>query len=159
MNSQFLAADGDAAQRALCAIVGQAHPAIFEESGEGWPALQHVIDGAGEVLTARQPRSLRFESNLQRGDERRATLLACCASFIRRAAVDGPLDPEQRIDAPDALDRDRRECRLIAPASGPCTCLDIRHGEERPPGMTGIAVGPQNPAVMPQMLCGCSAVR
>ena len=35
-----LAAQGDAAQRALGGVVGQADAAVIEEAGEGGPALQ-----------------------------------------------------------------------------------------------------------------------
>ena len=43
-----LAADCDAAQCPLGGIVGEADAAVVQEAGEGWPALQHVVDCLGD---------------------------------------------------------------------------------------------------------------
>ena len=45
-------AKGDAAQSSFGGIVGQADAAVVEEAGESGPALEHVIDGAGDVGVA-----------------------------------------------------------------------------------------------------------
>jgi hypothetical protein len=48
-----LAAERDAAQRALGGIVGEADPAIIEEPRERISAPQHVAAGLGQIMAAR----------------------------------------------------------------------------------------------------------
>lgn len=49
-------------------------------------------------------------------------------AFSRAQAVDGALDVEQRVDAPDRLQRDRRDCLRLLSAS--CIGGDIGQLEE-----------------------------
>jgi hypothetical protein len=44
-----VASDGDAAQRPLAGIVGDAQPAVIEEASEHWPAPEAIIDCLGSV--------------------------------------------------------------------------------------------------------------
>src|SRR5664280_3840396 len=44
----------DSAQPAFGSIVGQAHPSVLKEEGEGRPALEHVIDGLDQIVTTRE---------------------------------------------------------------------------------------------------------
>ena len=48
-----LAAERDAAQRALGGVVAEADAAIVEETGERVPALEHVEAGLGQIMAAR----------------------------------------------------------------------------------------------------------
>ena len=45
-------AKGDAAQRPFGRIVRQAYPAVVQEPGEGFPALEHIIHGLGHIVVA-----------------------------------------------------------------------------------------------------------
>ena len=68
---------------------------------------------------------------LQRDDERPAALVAHAQALVRRQAVDLALDGEQRIDALDRLDRDRRlveprQVEELAPRMRPARRLDDR---------------------------------
>ncbi len=49
-----LPAKGDAAQPALCRIVGEANASVVEKQREGLPALEHVLDRLDEIVSARQ---------------------------------------------------------------------------------------------------------
>jgi hypothetical protein len=49
-----LAAERDAAQRALGGVVAQADPGVIEEAGEGRGPLEHVIHGLGNGVVARE---------------------------------------------------------------------------------------------------------
>ena len=71
-----LSAQGDAAQRALGGIVGQADAAIIEEAGERGPALEHVVHGLGDLVAARELGALLAHPASEIGDQRRAELLA-----------------------------------------------------------------------------------
>lgn len=98
---------------ALPASVGTGEQPVLGSDGKAverarWRCWSGRSDCPGEVMTARQPGSLGFERFFQLGSEGYTILLARCAPFIRRSAVGGTLDHEQPIDAPDALDRDRR---------------------------------------------------
>jgi hypothetical protein len=53
-----LSTQGHAAQRPFSCVVGQADPAVVEKAGEGRPAAQHVVDGLGETMMARQQAAL-----------------------------------------------------------------------------------------------------
>ena len=100
------------------------------------PALEHVVDGAGDVAVARQLAPFLAHPGFQRGDQRRAVLLAHGQPLIGRQPVDGALDVEQGIDALHRLQRDRRDDRWRAAlglAAGPG--LDIGEIEELASGM------------------------
>jgi hypothetical protein len=53
---------------------------------------------------AREPDPLLAHPGFEIGDQRRTQLLASRAVLLGRPAVDGPLDLEQPIDAPDGLE-------------------------------------------------------
>lgn len=52
---------GHTAQRPFRGVVGNADAAIFEETGERVPAAQHVVDGLGEIVIARQLGELDYQ--------------------------------------------------------------------------------------------------
>jgi hypothetical protein len=70
---------------------------------------------------------------LQSNHKRRALFLADAQTLLARKAVNGALDVEQRIDALDRLQRDRRDRRGIL--SAPCIGGDVGQLEELTPGM------------------------
>ena len=47
-------AEGETAQGPFSSVVRQANPAVFEEAGEGTPALQHVVDRLGDRSMTRE---------------------------------------------------------------------------------------------------------
>ncbi len=98
-----LAVQGDAAQSAFSRVVRQADPAILKQAGEGWPAGEHVVHGLGDRVMAREPGPLLAHPRLQLGDDRRASLLANSQPLRGGQAIDGALDVEQGVDAPDRL--------------------------------------------------------
>ncbi len=104
-----LSAESQSAQSALGGIVGHADPAVVEEAGEGIPALEHVIHGAGDIGVARQLAALLAHPRFEVGDQRRGLLLANGEAPIGRQPIDGALDLEQGVDAPDRFQGDRRE--------------------------------------------------
>ena len=75
--------------------------------------------------------ALLAQPGLQRDDERPAALVAHGGALLRRQAVDLALDGEQRVDALDRLDGDRRlveprEIEELAPRMRPARRLDDR---------------------------------
>lgn len=96
-----------AAERPLGGVVRDADPAIVEEAGERIPAAQHVVDGFGEIMVARQLRVLLDEPGLQLGHERRAQLPARGKALGGGLVVDGALNVEQGIEPLHGLERDR----------------------------------------------------
>ena len=126
----------NAAQRSFGGIVRQADAAVVEEAGEGRPALEHVIHGLGDVVVARELGALLAHPALQVGDQRCAELLADSPALLGALAIDRALDLEQGVDAPDRLQRQRRDrrrrfaLRLAAGILG-----DIGHDEERATGV------------------------
>lgn len=64
-----LAAQGDAAQRALGGVVAEADAAIVEEADERGPAPQHVVDGLGQIVSAGELVARLVQPSLQFGDE------------------------------------------------------------------------------------------
>ena len=100
---------GDASQCALSTIVGQADPAIVEDAGEVVPAPEHVIHGLQDLGGAREGFALTQQSGVHVVEKRPALFLAHDAPLVGTAAVNGALDLEQRIEASDRLQRDRRD--------------------------------------------------
>lgn len=113
-----------AAKSAFCRVVREADPAVVEEASEGIPAQEHVIDGFGEVLVARQPGELGGEPSVNLGHQRRAQLTAHSEALGGVLPIDGALDIEQGMDPLHGLERDRvpnitpmtirRSCRSMA---------------------------------------------
>src|SRR5207302_4108628 len=93
----------------LGTIVGQADPAIVEEAGEVVPAPEHVVDRLQDLGRAREGFALTQQPGVHVLEKRLALFLAHGAPLVGAAAVDGALDREQRIEASDRLQRDRRD--------------------------------------------------
>jgi len=66
-------------------------------------------------------------------EKRLALFLAHGAPLVRAAAINGALDLEQRIEASDRLQRDRRD--RFALLTFPSILLDVSQLEEAPPRM------------------------
>ena len=117
-------------------IVREADAPIFEEQGEGRPALENVIDRLGQIVTAGELGELRAHIDMKIVDQWPAQRLADGQALLGALAIDGSLDLEQRVDAAHDLDRDRRQRDLLlARGLAPGVLLDVGHGEERAPGM------------------------
>ena len=101
-----LSSERDTSQGSFGGIVGEADPPVREETREGWPALEHVVHGLGDLGMARELGALLAHPGLELGDERGTLGLARREPLIGVEAVDGTLDLEQRVDAPDGLERD-----------------------------------------------------
>ena len=56
---------GNAPQRPFRGVVGQADPAIVQEPRERGLALEHVVDGLGDIVVARQPGALLLHPGVQ----------------------------------------------------------------------------------------------
>jgi addiction module HigA family antidote len=79
------------------------------------PTLEHVVNGLGNVIVARELDALVAHPTLQLSDERLADLLADRPPFRRRARVGPTLDIEHRIDPAHGLQcQRRREDRGLA---------------------------------------------
>src|SRR3954467_6926983 len=103
---------------------------------EGAPALEHVVHGLCQIVTAGEPGALLAHIGFQIGDERRALRLADSLSVVGTLAIDRALDGEECVDAAHDFDRNRREGDLLLASSLTSRVfLKIRHGEERAPGM------------------------
>ena len=70
-NSHDRRPKGDAPQRAFGGVVRDASSAIVEKPGERRPTSQQVVDGAGDVVAAREHLALLAEPLVQFGDQRR----------------------------------------------------------------------------------------
>src|SRR5229473_1322973 len=112
------AADGDAAQRPLGGVIRHAQAAVVEEAGERGPAIEAVLDRLGDLVARGQLAALLAQPTLQCDDQRPAALVAHALALVRRRAIDLALDREQRIDALDRLDRDRRLVDPVEPGIG-----------------------------------------
>jgi hypothetical protein len=124
---------GDASQCALGAIVGHADPAIVEEAGEVVPAPEHVVDRLQDLGGSREGFALAQQPGMHVFEKRPALFLAYGAPLIGVVAINGALDLEQRIEASDRLQRDRRDrlCLLAFPS----ILRDVSQLEEAPPRM------------------------
>jgi hypothetical protein len=57
-------------------------------------------------------------------------------ALLGSLAIDGSLDLEQRVNATNDLNRDRRQRNLLLSRGfASSVLLDVRHGEKRTPGM------------------------
>jgi hypothetical protein len=74
--SPIAAPDRNGTQLALSGIVGHAEPAVVEEAGERYPALDAVVDGFAGLAALGDPGTLLTQPALQRDDERSAALMA-----------------------------------------------------------------------------------
>lgn len=93
----------DASQCSLSAIVGQADPAIVEEAGEAVPAPKHVIHRLQDLGGSREGFALAEQPGMHVVEKRLALLLAHGATLVGAKAIDGALDLEQSVKAPDRL--------------------------------------------------------
>jgi len=129
-----LTAEWHAAQGTFGGVIGQADPAVVEEAGEGVPTPEHVVDGLGEVVVARQPGELGGEPCVQLGHERRTQFLAHSEPLGRVFAVNAALDIEQGIDPLHGLERDRIDhAGMIAAALLAGCAGDVGQFEELAP--------------------------
>src|SRR4051795_5581882 len=53
-----LAPDRNAADRSLGCVVRQADAPVLQKAREGWPALEHVVDGLRGLVLGREPSPL-----------------------------------------------------------------------------------------------------
>src|SRR5438128_3556466 len=129
-------ADGDAAQRPFGGIVGHAQATVVEEASERGPTVEAVLDRLGDLILRGELATLLAQPSLQCIDQWPAALVAHALALVRRRAVDLALDREQRIDALDRLDRDRRlvaprQLGQVGPRARPSRRLDDRPGLAR----------------------------
>jgi hypothetical protein len=128
-----LPSKGNAAQRSLRRVVGQANPPIVEEAGERLPPLQHIIHRLRHIGVARQAGSFTSHPLFQRRRQRRHPDLSNGVSLCCRQPVDLALDIEDSVDPAHRLDRQRclREIgddEEFAPAMGPARGFGQRTG-------------------------------
>ncbi len=97
------------AQGSFRCVVRQADAAVIKEQGEGHPTLQDVIHRLGEIVAARQLWAVLEHPGFKISDQRRAQFLPHLPPPFDTLAVDRALDLEQRVDAPDRLQRQRRD--------------------------------------------------
>src|SRR5579871_1629752 len=103
-----LAADGDAAQRALSGIVVEGETTIVEAAAERGPSRSHVAEGGGELGPAREPRQSLVRPGGECGGDRLGALLAFSSPMVRRHTLDGVLYPVELTDAVQSLFCDGR---------------------------------------------------
>ncbi len=128
-----LAPKGHAAQRPFGGIVRETDPAVGEEAGERVPAAQHVVDGFGNVMVARDPGELRAEPFLEFGHQRSAEFVTDSEALGRALAIDVALDGEQGVELLHSLQSDREDDRrLLAAALLARGALDVGQLEELP---------------------------
>jgi hypothetical protein len=72
-----------------------ADTAVVEEAGEGWPALEHVVDGLDKIVAPRQFGSLLVQPRFEIDDQGHAELAPDDAALISALADDRALDLEQ----------------------------------------------------------------
>src|SRR5262249_16374898 len=102
------------------------------EAGEGGPALEHVVDGAGDVAVPRQLAPLLAHPGFQCGNEWCAALLAHRQTLLGWRTIDGALDVEQDVDALHRFQRHRRD-RLRCGARGLAAYRRLKVGELEEP--------------------------
>src|SRR5262249_47948305 len=113
----------------LVDTVSAIHPAPIAEAEQ----RQREFDRLGDRGRARQARALLTQPCLQGGQNGCASFLAHAQAFFGAQAVDVALDVEQRVNALDFLQRDRRDRRRIL--STPGIGRNVRQFEELPPCM------------------------
>ena len=147
--------------------VGEADAAIGEECGEGTPILEHIVDGLGDRIVARELGAVALHPCLKFGDERCSQTCPRIAAFVHRDAVDAAFNLKDAVDTPHGFERHRRDIdgrfaplglagdigkfeemtAGMRPAQGARHCtLRSRRLEQRI--VTGIGVGLQNAAAV-----------
>src|SRR6184192_3415164 len=104
----ILAADRDAAQRALGRVVVEREPAVVEAAHQRGPARPHVAERGGELGFARQVAPGLVGPGGQRRCDRLRSFLAFASSMIGHEPVDLLLDLVKPADAVERLLGDRR---------------------------------------------------
>jgi hypothetical protein len=69
-------------QRSFGGVVREADAAIVQEACEGGPALEHIVHGLGQIVTAGELGALLAHIGFQIGDERRALCLPNNLSLV-----------------------------------------------------------------------------
>lgn len=173
--ASIIAAESHAAQGSLCRVIGQTDAAVIEETAEGVPTLEHVVDGLGGIGVAGELGAFGTQEGFQIGDQRRDMFFAIGESDFGRLTVDDALMGEDGVDPLYGLKRDRRDDgRLFVP----CLAGNIGQNEELPaavgptcrfgnrcqlaarfikPIEPGISVGLEDAAIMGQVLLGMDA--
>jgi hypothetical protein len=77
------------------------------------PALQHVVDGFGEVVMPRERGTLLAHPGRKLGDEGRDMATALVEPPLGRKPVERPLDLEDQVDAAHCLTRQWRPGGLL----------------------------------------------
>jgi hypothetical protein len=70
-----LAPEGDAAQGLFSRIVRQTNPPVGKEPGKCRPASEHLVDGLGQIIVARNPSKLAVQPAMELCYERGAEFL------------------------------------------------------------------------------------
>jgi hypothetical protein len=117
-------------------IVREADPAIFDKAGKSVPAPEHIIDRLDDRGRARHAGTLLTQPRFHSGKKGEHFVPTHAQALFGAQAVDLALDVEQRVNALDCLQRNRRDrrCVLSAPSIG----RDTGQFEELPP-CTGLA--------------------
>lgn len=105
---RILSIEGDGADTAFDDIGVDLGAAIVEEATEPSPARERVADRFGELALLADQRKLPAQSQLERFDDRSASLLTCGTPLFGRAAPDLALNPVEFGDAGERLRCDRR---------------------------------------------------
>ena len=126
-----LSTECKSSKRTFGRVVREADPAIFDESGKPVPTLEHVIDRLGDRGRARQARVLLTQPRFKSGQNGRTLFMAYAEALFGAQAVDVALDIEQRVNALNRLQRNRRDRRCVL--SAPCIGSDIGQLEELSP--------------------------
>lgn len=103
-----LPAQGYSSEGPFCGVVGEADAPVGQETGEGIPALQHVVDSLGDVAAAGQLGAMLDLDGMESVDQRPAPCTSNLEPLIGGEAIDLPLDLEQRVDTAHDVERDRR---------------------------------------------------
>ena len=117
-NSQaFLPSAKPRSARSAALFVRQIRPSS-KEAGEAIPALEHVVDRLGDRCRARQLGRAARASMLPDRRPAARSVLPHAQSLFGAQAVDVALDIEERVDAPDRLQRERRDRAACLAAPG-----------------------------------------
>ena len=127
--------DGNAAQRALRGIIGQADFAIGQEADKGGPTVEHVIHGFGDFVVSRQPSAFGAHPGFQRLDLRFDILLAQLQAFGLRQTDEWTLQIKDGVDPPHRFKGQRRESGRFLFRTCECGLVNIRQDKEFPSTM------------------------
>ena len=106
-------------------------------------APQHIVDRFGDRGRARETGPLLAQPGFQRHRQGCTLFPAHPQTLFRALAVDAAFDVEQRVDALDRFERDRRDRRRVLAAPG--IGRDVRELEELPPSMRPAQCGGDRP--------------